>query len=65
MLATFDEVVARAKQRPSAKVAIAAAQDRDVLEAVQMAREIGMETHRTKSGTGTSLKSWYPSLRPI
>jgi len=42
MLATFDEVVARAKQRPSAKVAIAAAQDRDVLEAVQMAREIGM-----------------------
>ncbi len=42
MLATFDEVVARAKQCPSAKVAIAAAQDRDVLEAVQMAREIGM-----------------------
>ena len=42
MLATFDEVGARAKQRPSAKVAIAAAQDRDVLEAVQMAREIGM-----------------------
>lgn len=42
MLATFDEVVARAKERPSAKVAIAAAQDREVLEAVQMAREIGM-----------------------
>ncbi|MDD2200878.1 MAG: phosphate butyryltransferase [Firmicutes bacterium] len=42
MLATFDEVVARAKERPSAKVAIAAAQDREVLEAVQMAQEIGM-----------------------
>jgi len=42
MLAAFDEVVARAKKRPSAKVAVAVAQDREVLEAIQMAHGIGM-----------------------
>jgi len=42
MLAAFDEVVARAKKCPSAKVAVAVAQDREVLEAIQMAHGIGM-----------------------
>ncbi len=42
MLTTFDQVVACAKERRSARVAVAAAQDREVLEAVKMAIQIGM-----------------------
>lgn len=42
MLTTFDQVVACAKGHKSARVAVAAAQDREVLEAVKMAIDIGM-----------------------
>ena len=42
MLTSFDQVLASAKERASARVAVCAAQDREVLEAVRMAAEIGM-----------------------
>ena len=42
MLTSFDQVLARAKERASARVAVCAAQDREVLEAVKMAVDIGM-----------------------
>jgi len=42
MLKSFDQVLKCAKERESARVAVCAAQDRDVLEAVRMAAEIGM-----------------------
>ena len=42
MLTSFDQVVARAKEHRSARVAVCVAQDREVLEAVKMAIDIGM-----------------------
>lgn len=42
MLTSFDQVLTRARAHASARVAVCAAQDREVLEAVRMAAEIGM-----------------------
>lgn len=42
MLTSFDQVLTRARAHASARVAVCAAQDREVLEAVKMAAEIGM-----------------------
>lgn len=42
MLTTFDQLIDRAKSHSGARVAVAAAQDREVLEAVKMALEMGM-----------------------
>ncbi|MEA4882166.1 MAG: phosphate butyryltransferase [Clostridia bacterium] len=42
MLNDFEQVLSEAKKHPSVRVSVAMAQDPEVLEAVRMAREIGM-----------------------